>query len=83
VKVPLVDFDAQQQEINAEVRAGIDVVFASTAFVGGPDVTAFEQEYAAEATLGMGGVLVHDLPRHQSWAGVPAARIDSRRGNSL
>jgi len=48
VKVPLVDLAAQQQEINTEVRAGLDAVFARTAFVGGPDVTAFEQEYAAE-----------------------------------
>jgi len=48
MKVPLVDLAAQQEEVNAAVRAGLDVVFANTAFIGGPDVTAFEQEYAAE-----------------------------------
>ena len=48
MKVPLVDLAAQQQEINAEVRTGLDAVFANTAFIRGPDVAAFEQEYAAE-----------------------------------
>ena len=48
MKVPLVDLAAQQWEINAEVRVGLDAVFAKTAFVGGPDVAAFEREYAAE-----------------------------------
>lgn len=52
MKVPLVDLAAQQREINAEVRAGLDAVFAATAFVGGPDVTAFEKEYAAETAVG-------------------------------
>lgn len=52
MKVPLVDLAAQQQEINTEVRAGLDAVFANSAFVGGPDVTAFEQEYAAEIGVG-------------------------------
>lgn len=45
--IPLVDLAAQQVEIEADVRAGLDEVFASTAFVGGPQVTAFEDEYAA------------------------------------
>lgn len=46
MKVPLVDLGAQQAEIDAEVRSGLDEVFARTAFVGGPDVGAFESEYA-------------------------------------
>lgn len=46
MKVPLVDLGAQQTEIDAEVRSGLDEVFARTAFVGGPDVGAFESEYA-------------------------------------
>lgn len=51
MKVPLVDLGAQQREVNAEVRAGIDEVFATTAFVGGPDVELFEHEYAVETQV--------------------------------
>jgi dTDP-4-amino-4,6-dideoxygalactose transaminase len=47
VKIPLVDLGAQQAEIADEVRAGLDEVFAKTAFIGGPAVGAFEAEYAA------------------------------------
>ena len=46
MKVPLVDLAAQQREIADEVRAGLDEVFAASAFIGGPQVAAFEQEYA-------------------------------------
>jgi dTDP-4-amino-4,6-dideoxygalactose transaminase len=45
--VPLVDLGWQRDQVAAEVAAGLDRVLASTAFVGGPDVTAFEQEFAA------------------------------------
>jgi dTDP-4-amino-4,6-dideoxygalactose transaminase len=47
VRVPLVDLAAQQAEVDAEVRAGLDEVFATTAFIGGPPVGAFERAYAA------------------------------------
>lgn len=47
MRVPLVDLVAQQAEIDAEVRAGLDRVFADTAFIGGPQVTEFESAYAA------------------------------------
>jgi dTDP-4-amino-4,6-dideoxygalactose transaminase len=47
VKVPFVDLGAQQSEIEDEVRLGLDSVFERTAFVGGPEVTAFENAYAA------------------------------------
>ncbi|MET1039353.1 MAG: DegT/DnrJ/EryC1/StrS family aminotransferase [Aeromicrobium sp.] len=47
MRVPLVDLTAQHQEVDAEVRRGLDAVFAETAFIGGPDVEQFEQEYAA------------------------------------
>lgn len=47
MRVPLVDLGAQQEEIDDEVRIGLDEVFDSTAFVGGPAVAAFELEYAA------------------------------------
>ncbi len=46
MKVPLVDLGAQHAEIADEVRAGLDEVFAKTAFIGGPAVAAFEREYA-------------------------------------
>ena len=48
MKIPLVDLAAQQAEIDSEVRAGLDEVFAATAFIGGPQVAAFENAYARE-----------------------------------
>ncbi len=45
--IPLVDLGSQQAEIADEVRAGLDEVFAATAFVGGPAVGRFETAYAA------------------------------------
>lgn len=47
MRVPLVDLVAQQAEVAAEVRAGLDEVFATTAFIGGPAVERFESAYAA------------------------------------
>jgi dTDP-4-amino-4,6-dideoxygalactose transaminase len=47
MRIPLVDLAAQQEEIADEVRIGLDEVFATTAFVGGPPVRCFEEEYAA------------------------------------
>ncbi|WP_239310929.1 MULTISPECIES: DegT/DnrJ/EryC1/StrS aminotransferase family protein [unclassified Frankia] len=44
--IPLVDLAAAQAEIAEEVRAGFDEVLATTAFVGGKQVAAFEREYA-------------------------------------
>jgi dTDP-4-amino-4,6-dideoxygalactose transaminase len=46
MSVPLVDLRAQQDEIDDEVRAGLDEVFAKTAFIGGPAVGEFEKAYA-------------------------------------
>jgi dTDP-4-amino-4,6-dideoxygalactose transaminase len=46
MKVPLVDLTAQNHEIADDIRAGLDAVFASNSFIGGPDVDAFEREYA-------------------------------------
>ena len=48
MKIPLVDLAAQFEEIRDEVRAGLDEVFEKTSFVGGPQVAAFEREYADE-----------------------------------
>lgn len=47
MRVPFVDLAAQHAEVADEVRAGLDAVYAATAFVGGPEVAAFEREYAA------------------------------------
>jgi len=47
MNVPFLDLAAQHEEIAEEVRLGLEEVFARTAFVGGPQVTAFEEEYAA------------------------------------
>ena len=47
MRVPLVDLISQQREIAEEVRAGLDEVFANTAFIGGSAVSEFEEAYAA------------------------------------
>ncbi|QIX27860.1 DegT/DnrJ/EryC1/StrS family aminotransferase [Nocardioides sp. JQ2195] len=47
MSIPLVDLKAQQAEVDDEVRAGLDRVFATTGFVGGAEVARFEAEYAA------------------------------------
>ncbi|GAA2723962.1 DegT/DnrJ/EryC1/StrS family aminotransferase [Cellulomonas aerilata] len=47
MNIPLVDLAAQQVEVDDEVRAGLQEVFATTAFVGGPAVQRFEAAYAA------------------------------------
>lgn len=46
-RIPLVDLRAAHEEVAAEVRAGFERVIADTAFVGGKEVAAFEDEYAA------------------------------------
>ncbi|MBS2966095.1 DegT/DnrJ/EryC1/StrS family aminotransferase [Actinocrinis puniceicyclus] len=45
--IPLVDLKAAHAEIAEEVAAGFERVLATTGFVGGPEVAAFEQEFAA------------------------------------
>ncbi len=45
--VPLVDLKAAHAEVADEVAAGMAEVIARTAFVGGPQVGAFEGEYAS------------------------------------
>ncbi|MEU4695284.1 DegT/DnrJ/EryC1/StrS family aminotransferase [Actinoplanes sp. NPDC023714] len=46
-KIPLVDLAAAHAEVAEEVEAGFKRIIAETAFVGGAEVAAFEQEYAA------------------------------------
>ena len=45
--IPLVDLRAAHAEVDEEVREGLDRVLASAAYIKGPEVTAFEREYAA------------------------------------
>jgi dTDP-4-amino-4,6-dideoxygalactose transaminase len=45
--IPLVDLSAQHAVVAAEVADGWQAVLSQTAFIGGPQVAAFEQEYAA------------------------------------
>ena len=45
--IPLVDLGAQHQQVASEVTEGIEQVMRTGAFVLGPDVTAFESEFAA------------------------------------
>jgi len=45
--IPLVDLQAAHAEVAEEVREGFDRVLASGAYIKGPDVAAFEAEYAA------------------------------------
>jgi dTDP-4-amino-4,6-dideoxygalactose transaminase len=44
--IPLVDLAAQHRQVAEEVAAGWAQVLERTAFVGGPQVAAFEREYA-------------------------------------
>ena len=45
--IPLVDLGLQRDQVADEVERGWSEVLACGAYVGGPQVTAFEQEYAA------------------------------------
>jgi dTDP-4-amino-4,6-dideoxygalactose transaminase len=46
-KIPLVDLKAAHAEVADEVEVGFKRILAETAFVGGAEVTTFEEEYAA------------------------------------
>jgi dTDP-4-amino-4,6-dideoxygalactose transaminase len=45
-RIPLVDLAAAHAEVAQEVETGFKRIIAETAFIGGAEVTAFEQEYA-------------------------------------
>jgi dTDP-4-amino-4,6-dideoxygalactose transaminase len=46
-RIALVDLAAARDEVQEEVSAGFERILGSTGFVGGPEVAAFEQAYAA------------------------------------
>ncbi len=56
--IPLVDLRAQYAAIGPEIRSAIDGVLASARFINGPDVSSFEQKFAAfcdaEFAVGVG-----------------------------
>jgi len=45
--IPLVDLRAAHAEVAAEIKAGLDGLMASAAFIKGEETQAFEREYAA------------------------------------
>jgi hypothetical protein len=45
-RIPLVDLAAQHAAVAEEVAAGWREVLAATAFIGGPQISAFERDYA-------------------------------------
>ena len=45
--IPLVDLRAAHAEVTGEIDINMQRILADTAFVNGPEVSAFEQEYAA------------------------------------
>jgi dTDP-4-amino-4,6-dideoxygalactose transaminase len=51
-QIPLVDLAAQHRAVADEVAAGWAQVLAKTAFIGGPQVAAFEQEFAGFSAAG-------------------------------
>jgi dTDP-4-amino-4,6-dideoxygalactose transaminase len=50
--IPLVDLAVQHAQVADEVQAGWARVVAAGAFIGGPDVAAFESEFAAFSGVG-------------------------------
>jgi dTDP-4-amino-4,6-dideoxygalactose transaminase len=50
-RIPLVDLAAAHAEVAEEVETGFKRIIAETAFVGGAEVAAFEQEYATFSGL--------------------------------
>ncbi len=46
MKIPLVDLKAQYERIKDEINAAIQEVIATSAFIGGPYVRAFEEAFA-------------------------------------
>jgi dTDP-4-amino-4,6-dideoxygalactose transaminase len=50
--VPMLDLGYQHRQVKAEVRAGFDRVMATSSYILGPDVAAFEREYAEFSGVG-------------------------------
>jgi dTDP-3-amino-3,4,6-trideoxy-alpha-D-glucose transaminase len=52
--VPAVDFAAERAELGASLEAALKRVLASGQYIGGPEVEAFEREFAATQGVGVG-----------------------------
>jgi dTDP-4-amino-4,6-dideoxygalactose transaminase len=50
--VPMLDLGYQHRQIESEVRTGFERVMANSSYVLGPDVAAFEQDYADFSGVG-------------------------------
>lgn len=51
-KIPIADIAAQYLSLQADIDAAVRRVLASGHFIGGPEVEAFEQEFAAQCGAG-------------------------------
>lgn len=51
MKLPLVDLAAAHAEVAEEIRVGFDRVLAAADFIKGPEVAAFEEEFAAACAV--------------------------------
>jgi dTDP-4-amino-4,6-dideoxygalactose transaminase len=50
--VPMLDLGYQHRQVKSEVRAGFDRVMANSSYILGPDVAAFEHDYAEFSGVG-------------------------------